>query len=73
VENLAGGHTVIRKCELVSARDLAYAEALRFCPVIAQQYVPKRLELRVTVVGRRVFAAETATGRRSTGAGTTSR
>ncbi|MEV0970775.1 MvdC/MvdD family ATP grasp protein [Microtetraspora glauca] len=58
VENLAGGHTVIRKCEFVSARDLAYAEALRFCPVIAQQYVPKRLELRVTVVGRRVFAAE---------------
>ncbi|GAA2854824.1 hypothetical protein GCM10010517_12900 [Streptosporangium fragile] len=58
VESLAGGHTVIRKCDFVSARDLAYAEALRFCPVIVQQYVPKRLELRVTVVGRRVFAAE---------------
>ncbi|MBE3013585.1 ATP-dependent carboxylate-amine ligase [Microbispora sp. NEAU-D428] len=58
VENLAGGHTVIRKCELVSARDVAYAEALRYCPVIVQQYVPKRVELRVTVVGRRVFAAE---------------
>ncbi|MFI6454064.1 MvdC/MvdD family ATP grasp protein [Streptosporangium amethystogenes] len=58
VENLAAGHAVIRKCEPVSARDLAYAEGLRFCPVIAQQYVPKRLELRVTVVGRRVFAAE---------------
>jgi glutathione synthase/RimK-type ligase-like ATP-grasp enzyme len=26
--------------------------------VIFQQYVPKRVELRVTVVGRRVFAAE---------------
>ncbi|MBB2911293.1 glutathione synthase/RimK-type ligase-like ATP-grasp enzyme [Streptosporangium becharense] len=58
VENLAAGHTVIRKCDFVSARDLAYAEALRFCPVIVQEYVPKRLELRVTVVGRRVFAAE---------------
>ncbi|WP_084463627.1 MvdC/MvdD family ATP grasp protein [Microtetraspora fusca] len=58
VENLEAGHTVIRKCDLVSARDTAYAEALRFCPVIAQAYVPKRLELRVTVVGRRVFAAE---------------
>ncbi|GAA3140819.1 hypothetical protein GCM10010466_34820 [Planomonospora alba] len=58
VEDLAAGHTVVRKCELVSARDLAYADALRFCPVIAQRYVPKRLELRVTVVGRRVFAAE---------------
>ncbi|MEU6739687.1 MvdC/MvdD family ATP grasp protein [Streptosporangium sandarakinum] len=58
VENLAAGHTVTRHCEIVPARDLAYAGALRFCPVIAQQYVPKRLELRVTVVGRRVFAAE---------------
>ncbi|GAA0827923.1 MvdC/MvdD family ATP grasp protein [Streptosporangium amethystogenes subsp. fukuiense] len=58
VENLAAGHTVIRKCELVSPRDVGYADALRFSPVIVQQYVPKRLELRVTVVGRQVFAAE---------------
>ncbi|GAB1821029.1 MvdC/MvdD family ATP grasp protein [Herbidospora sp. RD11066] len=58
VENLAGGHTVTRKCEPVAPRDLAYAPALRLSPVIAQECVPKRLELRVTVVGRRVFAAE---------------
>ncbi|MFI7536618.1 MvdC/MvdD family ATP grasp protein [Streptosporangium sp. NPDC049376] len=58
VEDLAAGHTVIRKCEFVSGRDVAYAAGLRFCPVIAQPYVPKKIELRVTVVGRRVFAAE---------------
>ncbi|MFI7690100.1 MvdC/MvdD family ATP grasp protein [Nonomuraea sp. NPDC049655] len=58
VEDLAGGHSVLRKCEFVSGRDLAYAEGLRFCPVIAQPYVRKRMELRVTVVGRRTFTAE---------------
>ncbi|MEV7007238.1 MvdC/MvdD family ATP grasp protein [Streptosporangium sp. NPDC051022] len=42
----------------VSPADLAHADALRFCPVIAQAYVPKRVEVRVTVVGREVFAAE---------------
>ncbi|MEV4379896.1 MvdC/MvdD family ATP grasp protein [Streptosporangium sp. NPDC049644] len=57
-ENLVGGGTIARFCEPVSARDVAYAAALRFCPVIVQQYVPKRLELRVTVVGEQVFAAE---------------
>ncbi|MCT9934256.1 ATP-dependent carboxylate-amine ligase [Planotetraspora sp. A-T 1434] len=58
VENLQGGDTISRFCEPVSPRDVAYADALRFCPVIVQEYVPKRVELRVTVVGRRVFAAE---------------
>ncbi|MGW5688227.1 MvdC/MvdD family ATP grasp protein [Nonomuraea sp. NPDC003754] len=58
VEDLAAGHTVVRKCEFVSGRDVAYAAGLRFCPVITQTYVPKRVELRVTVVGRAVFAAE---------------
>ncbi len=42
----------------VSPTDVAYAEALRLCPVIIQAYVPKRVEVRVTVVGREVFAAE---------------
>jgi glutathione synthase/RimK-type ligase-like ATP-grasp enzyme len=37
---------------------VAYAEAIRFGPVIVQEYVAKRVELRVTVVGRAVFAAE---------------
>ena len=35
-----------------------HARAIRLCPVIFQAYVPKRVELRITVVGRQVFAAE---------------
>ncbi|WP_405141737.1 ATP-dependent carboxylate-amine ligase [Sphaerisporangium sp. NBC_01403] len=42
----------------VSTADTGYADALRYCPVIVQAYVPKRVEIRVTVVGTSVFAAE---------------
>ncbi|OPG12005.1 MvdC/MvdD family ATP grasp protein [Microbispora sp. GKU 823] len=52
------GLTMTRLTEPVSPRDLAYADGLRFCPVIVQEMVPKRVELRVTIVGRRIFAAE---------------
>jgi hypothetical protein len=54
----AVGRTFARYTEIVSRRDLGYASAVRYCPVIFQAYVPKRVELRVTVVGRRAFAAE---------------
>lgn len=47
-----------RYTEVVSKRDVAYAKAVRFCPMIFQAYVPKLLELRITVVGKQVFAAE---------------
>lgn len=47
-----------RFTEVVSNRDVAYAQDVRFCPVIFQAYVPKRIELRVTVVGQTVLAAE---------------
>jgi len=50
--------SVSRFTEVVSKRDVAYAASLQFCPVILQAYVPKRLELRITVVGQNVFAAE---------------
>src|SRR5262249_6133530 len=39
-------------------RDAADARAIRHAPVIFQEKVPKRVEVRVTVVGSRVFAAE---------------
>jgi glutathione synthase/RimK-type ligase-like ATP-grasp enzyme len=52
------GQTFCRYTERVSKRDLGYARAIRFCPMIFQAYVPKRVELRITVVGDRVFAAE---------------
>lgn len=44
--------------EVVSNRDVGYAQAIKYCPVIFQAYVPKHVELRITVVGQQVFAAE---------------
>jgi glutathione synthase/RimK-type ligase-like ATP-grasp enzyme len=52
------GHSLIRYTELVTTRDLAHAGALAYCPITFQAYVDKQVELRVTVVGRQVFAAE---------------
>lgn len=47
-----------RFTELVSFQDLAHAHALQYCPIIFQAYVPKLVELRITVVGKTVLAAE---------------
>jgi glutathione synthase/RimK-type ligase-like ATP-grasp enzyme len=47
-----------RYTELVSSGDLGFVDRIRNCPTLFQAYVPKRSELRVTVVGDRVFAAE---------------
>jgi hypothetical protein len=47
-----------RYTEVVSKRDVGYAHSVRYCPMIFQAYVPKRVELRITVVGQQVFAAE---------------
>jgi glutathione synthase/RimK-type ligase-like ATP-grasp enzyme len=44
--------------QVVSKRDSGYAHTIRYCPTTFQAYVPKLFELRVTVVGGRVFAAE---------------
>lgn len=52
------GNEFVRYTEFVSHRQIGYASAVQRCPVILQAYVPKRLELRITVVGKRVFAAE---------------
>jgi len=41
----------------VERRDLANFRGLALAPMILQEYVPKRAELRVTVVGDRIFAA----------------
>jgi glutathione synthase/RimK-type ligase-like ATP-grasp enzyme len=41
----------------VSAEDLAELEGLELCPMTFQERVAKERELRVTIVGRRVFAA----------------
>lgn len=49
---------VARYTQRVTPRDMGYADSIRYAPAIFQAYVPKRLELRITVVGERVFAAE---------------
>jgi hypothetical protein len=46
-----------RLTEVVTTRDVAHAESIALCPIVLQAHVLKRLELRVTVVGQRVFAA----------------
>jgi hypothetical protein len=57
-DRTVGGDTFCRYTEVVSRRDVGYAASLQYHPVILQAYVPKRLELRITVVGQQVFAAE---------------
>ncbi|HEX5597217.1 MAG TPA: hypothetical protein VFX61_14560 [Micromonosporaceae bacterium] len=51
------GDGLVRYTEPVRRRDLVHIDGIRQCPLIIQSYVPKRLELRVTVVGERVYAA----------------
>lgn len=50
-------HAVWRETRLLRAEDLGLLEALRIAPVIFQEYVPAGSDLRVTVVGRAMFAA----------------
>lgn len=49
---------LVRYTERVSVRDLGYARDVRWCPIAVQENIAKRLEVRVTVVGDHVFAAE---------------
>jgi MvdD pre-ATP grasp domain len=54
----AGDDDFCRFTEPVSTRDLGHVDDMSLSPVIVQPYVDKALELRVTVVGSRVFATE---------------
>jgi glutathione synthase/RimK-type ligase-like ATP-grasp enzyme len=47
-----------RYTERVTRQDLLYLDRLETCPAIFQQCITKDVEVRVTVVGERVFAAE---------------
>lgn len=47
-----------RFTRLVGARERRLLEAVRHAPVIFQEYVPAERDLRVTVVGSRIFAAQ---------------
>lgn len=41
----------------VTAKDLESLEGLKFCPMTFQENVPKALELRTTIVGKKIFTA----------------
>jgi glutathione synthase/RimK-type ligase-like ATP-grasp enzyme len=43
---------------MVTADDIKEKEAISACPSIWQEYIPKNIEIRVTVVGHRVLSAE---------------
>jgi hypothetical protein len=57
-DQTVGANAFTRYTEVVSKRDVAYAASVQYCPMIFQAYVPKRVELRITVVGGKAFAAE---------------
>jgi glutathione synthase/RimK-type ligase-like ATP-grasp enzyme len=46
-----------RETRVLRSEELADLETVRYAPVIFQEYVPLRLDLRVTVVGGEMFAA----------------
>jgi glutathione synthase/RimK-type ligase-like ATP-grasp enzyme len=41
----------------LSAEDLEHLDGLRYSPMVFQEMIPKALELRITVVGEKVFAS----------------
>ncbi|MGH7296857.1 MAG: MvdC/MvdD family ATP grasp protein [Polyangiaceae bacterium] len=44
--------------ELLSAKHLSKIDSVRVCPTVFQEYIAKKHELRVTIVGSDIFAAE---------------
>jgi glutathione synthase/RimK-type ligase-like ATP-grasp enzyme len=42
----------------IRGQDLALLETVRLAPGLFQEYIPKRIELRVTVIGDEIFTAE---------------
>jgi glutathione synthase/RimK-type ligase-like ATP-grasp enzyme len=55
LETTSGLETVYTR--VVEPEELAYLEGLDLCPMLFQERVPKAQELRITVVGSRMFAA----------------
>ena len=50
-------HTIWRETRLVREDALSLLDTVRLAPVIFQEYIPADFDLRVTVVGTRVFPA----------------
>ena len=53
-----GGRNCIIYSRHLTAREFSETEQLKYSPLIVQQWIDKKLDIRVTVVGTRVFAAE---------------
>jgi glutathione synthase/RimK-type ligase-like ATP-grasp enzyme len=43
---------------LITKEELAMLDSVRLVPCLFQEYIPKQIELRVTVIGDEIFAAE---------------
>lgn len=56
-------HAIWRETRLVRQEDLALLDTVRLAPVIFQQYVPAEADLRITVIGDRVFSAAIYAGK----------
>jgi MvdD-like protein with pre-ATP grasp domain len=52
------GGSLMRFTQAVTTRDVGYARRLRHSPMLFQAQIPKRFELRITVVGDQVLPAE---------------
>ena len=52
-----GGEPMPIFTRVVSRRTALHAQAVRLAPTIFQAYVPKKIELRITLVGDRIFPA----------------
>jgi glutathione synthase/RimK-type ligase-like ATP-grasp enzyme len=50
-------HQVWRETRLVGSAERDALEAVRVAPVIFQEYIPAGVDLRITIVGKRVFSA----------------
>ena len=50
-------HKIWRETRLVREEELAILDQVRFAPVIFQEYIPAAADLRVTIVGDRIFPA----------------
>lgn len=48
----------VTQTTLITEKELALLDSVRLIPGFFQEYIPKRVELRVTIIGDEVFAAE---------------
>ena len=50
-------HEIWRETRLISGNERELLDSVRFAPVIFQEYIPADVDLRITIIGRQLFAA----------------